>query len=310
MSNNINNDEEFLKNHIASIENGGKGASKEKPQVTVQAANSRTTDLQYLTFDVKEFPCGVFYPTGTQFMIRSSQVKEIQAYSMVDDTNVYDIVNKMNDMLSHCVRVKYPDGSMGSYLDVRDPDRFYLIFTIRELTFQKGNNLTTEAKCSCGESHSIELIRQNFTFFTIDERIEPYYSQVERCFVFETMDGDVFKLAPPKIGIQRNFTDHIAKQYAEKKEPNMSFLKIMPFLIPERVSISDDGIIAKSKEYVEMGENAFQFLNDTVNMLTFGIKGVNKLCSCGLEVHSDNIFPNGASGVFVVHNAFDKFIKK
>ena len=199
---------------------------------------------------------------------------------------------------------------MGSYLDVRDPDRFYLIFTIRELTFQKGNNLTTEAKCSCGESHSIELIRQNFTFFTIDERIEPYYSQVERCFVFETMDGDVFKLAPPKIGIQRNFTDHIAKQYAEKKEPNMSFLKIMPFLIPERVSISDDGIIAKSKEYVEMGENAFQFLNDTVNMLTFGIKGVNKLCSCGLEVHSDNIFPNGASGVFVVHNAFDKFIKK
>ena len=144
----------------------------------------------------------------------------------------------------------------------------------------------------------------------MDEKIEPYYSNIEKCFVFETVDGDVFKLAPPKIGIQKNFTTYIAKQYAEKKEPNMSFLKVMPFLLPDRISISEDGIVAKTKEYVELGDNSFQFLNDAVGMMTFGIKGVNKLCGCGLEVHSDNIFPNGASGVFVVHNAFDKFIKK
>ncbi len=37
---------------------------------------------------------------------------------MVDDNNFYDIVEKMNGMLQSCIRVKYTDGKVGSYLEV------------------------------------------------------------------------------------------------------------------------------------------------------------------------------------------------
>ena len=55
----------------------------------------------------------------------------------------------MNDILQSCVRIKYSDGKMGSYLEVKDQDRLFLIFLIRELTFQQGNSLTVSTKCGC-----------------------------------------------------------------------------------------------------------------------------------------------------------------
>ena len=55
----------------------------------------------------------------------------------------------------------------------------------------------------------------------------------------------------------------------------------------------------------------FQFLNAAVNKMKFGIKEIRKRCSsCGEEVRTDMQFPGGASAIFVVHDAFDKFIKK
>ena len=159
MSQNKMTEEEYLKQHIESLEGSDKsntGGFFDNLVQTPQATGSRTTDLQFLSFDIKELPCGKFYPQGTTFMVRAAQVKEIQSYSMVDDNNFYDIVEKMNDMLQACVRVKYPDGKFGTYLDVKDQDRLYLIFLIRELTFQQGNSLAVNVKCSCGtESDSV-----------------------------------------------------------------------------------------------------------------------------------------------------------
>jgi hypothetical protein len=71
-------------------------------------------------------------------MVRPAQVREIQAYSMVDDNNFYDIVEKMNGMLQSCVRIKYPDGRMGSFLEVKDQDRLFLIFLNKRINFQQG----------------------------------------------------------------------------------------------------------------------------------------------------------------------------
>src|SRR5574343_937134 len=109
-------EEDYLKRHLQQLE--GKSETKSTKKVVVDVDNSTTDNLKYFAFDIKEFPCGVFYPTGSTIQIRPAEVKEIQAYSMVDDNNYYDIVEKMNEMLSSCVRIKYPDGSIGSYMDL------------------------------------------------------------------------------------------------------------------------------------------------------------------------------------------------
>lgn len=310
----IMSEEDYLKQHIQEIESQKiKNNSNDifDSMANTQQNTSRVEDLQFVSVDVKELPCGMFYPIGTTLMVRAAQVKEIQSYSMVDDNNFYDIVEKMNDMLQSCVRIKYSDGKMGSFLDLKDQDRLYTIFLIRELTFQKGNSLAVNVTCTCGAENSIELKRQNFAFHQIDEKLLNFYSKGSGSFIFRTINDKEFELTPPNIGIQKSFTDYIIKENQEKRQPNLAFLKIIPFMLSGRNSITNDGIKAKLKEFQDMDDVSFQFLNAAVGKMTFGIKELKKQCySCGVEIRTEMTFPNGASGLFVIHDAFESFIKK
>jgi len=304
-------EEDYLKKHLGDLDNPKNVMNNDIPFVAQpKIDNTRTTDLQFFNFDIKELPCGEFYPSGTVFMVRPAQVREIQAYSMVDDNNFYDIVEKMNDILQSCVRVKYPDGKVGSYIEVKDQDRLFLVFLIRELTFQQGNSLTVNSKCSCGQDVQMELKRDHFSFHEIDEKLERYFSASTRTYHFSTINGREFELTPPNIGLQKSFTDYILKESNEKRTPNLSFLKIIPFMLAGRTSITYEGIKAKLKEFEEIDDISFQFLNAAVGKMTFGIKELKKKCSCGEEVHTDMQFPNGASGIFVIHDAFEAYIKE
>lgn len=312
MSDNNNmSEEDYLKKHLGSIDSSKNQVNSDIPFVEQpKIDNTRTTDLQYFNFDVKEMPCGIFYPAGTVIMVRPAQVKEIQSYSMVDDNNFYDIVEKMNDILQSCVRIKYSDGRMGSYLEIKDQDRLFLIFLIRELTFQQGNSLTVTSRCSCGNDLQLELKRDNFEFHKIDEKLDRFFSAASRSYHFSTINGKEFELTPPNIGLQKAFTDYILRENNEKRTPNLSFLKIIPFMLSGRSSITYEGIKSKLAEFEQIDDISFQFLNSAVSKMTFGVKELKKKCSCGEEVHTEMQFPNGASGIFVIHDAFEAYIKE
>ena len=309
-------EEDYLKRHLSDIDSSSSiksninNVNSDIPFVQPQVDSNRTSDLQYFNFDVRELPCGQFYPTGTMLMVRPAQVKEIQAYSMVDDNNFYDIVEKMNDMMQACIRIKYPDGKVGSYLEIKDQDRLFLIFMIRELTFQQGNFLVTKKNCTCGAECSLELKRGNFNYHGIDEKLDKYFNLSTKSFVFKTINNREFELTPPNIGLQKAFADYILKENNEKRTPNLAFLKIIPFMMNGRTTITYDGIKAKLKDFEDMDQTSFQFLNAAVGKMTFGIKELKKVCSCGEEVRTDMQFPNGASGIFVVHDAFEAYIKE
>lgn len=300
-------EEDYLKKHLMEIDNS---KNNDIPYLAQPVDSTKASDLQFFNFDVRELPCGIFYPSGTVVMVRPARVVEIQAYSMVDDNNLYDIVEKMNDILQSCVRVKYSDGRIGSYLEVKDQDRIFLIFLIRELTFQQGNSLSVPVKCTCGEELQLELKRENFVFHQIDAKLSKFFNPSTRSYNFNTVNGGSFELTPPNIGIQKSFTDYIVRENNEKRPPNLSFLKIIPFMLGGRSSITYDGIKSKLKDFEQMDDITFQFLNAAAGKMTFGIKELNKKCSCGEEVHTDMQFPNGASGVFVIHDAFEAYIKE
>lgn len=299
-------EEEYLRKHLEGFE------KKEIQQpISLQIDSSRSSDLQYFAFDIKEFPCGIFYPAGSTIQVRPAKVVEIQAYSMVDDTNFHDIIEKMNEMLASCVRIKYADGTIGSYLDIKDPDRYYLIFLIREITFQQGSSLTTNATCTCNNNTSIELKRENFRKFEIPDKIAKFYNPKELCFTFKVKSGKSFDLAPPTIGLQKSFTEYIIKESNEKRKVNLSFLKIIPFMLIGKNNITLEGIKAKLEEYESLDDKSFQFLNSVVEKMTFGIEKLSKKClTCGLEVHTEMIFPNGPAAIFIIHDAFEQFIEE
>jgi hypothetical protein len=313
MSNNKNemSEEEYLKRHLTEMDQGKNQFSDIPFQNAEPVIEQRVDDLHFFSFDVKELPCGKFYPSGTLLQVRAAQVKEIQAYSMVDDNNFYDIVEKMNSMLQSCIRVKYSDGRVGSYLEIRDQDRLYLIFLIRELTFQQGNSLSVKTNCkACNTETQIEIKRSTFVYYDVDEKLEKFYSPSTNSFHFRLKNGKEFEVTPPNIGLQKSFTDYIIKENQEKRTPNLSFLKIIPFMLPGRTSITYDGIKSKLREFEDMDDISFQFLNSAIGKMTFGVKELKYDCSCGEEVRTDMQFPNGASGIFVIHDAFEAYIKE
>lgn len=79
----------------------------------------------------------------------------------------------MNDILQSCVRIKYSDGKVSSYLELKGQDRLYLVFLIRELTFQEGNSLTVNTKCSCKNDVQMEL-KEAFVFHEISPKLNKF----------------------------------------------------------------------------------------------------------------------------------------
>jgi hypothetical protein len=82
-------------------------------------------------------------------------------------------------------------------------------------------------------------------------------------------------------------------------------------MLAGRTSISYDGIKSKLVDFEDMDDISFQFLNAAIGKMTFGIKELKKSCGeCGMEVLTDMTFPNGASGIFVIHDAFEAYLKE
>ena len=140
---------------------------------------------EYMVIPLENLPCGLFYKQGTKISIRSAKVQEVQAYSVVDDNNYLDITEKMNQILSSSVKYFYPNGSQGSYKDVRDGDRLYLIFMIRELTFPGGKNLSKDVTCkNCGHEFKMELratssptVKKSFFNYEMPDKLAKYFDK-------------------------------------------------------------------------------------------------------------------------------------
>jgi DNA-directed RNA polymerase subunit RPC12/RpoP len=274
-----------------------------------------SNNLDYLNVDLSALPLGIFYKPGFSIKIRAAKVQEVQAYSVVDDKNLIDVTEKMNQMLSACVRVDLPNGLKGSYKDIKDGDRLQLVFMIRELTFQSGNSLAKDITCEyCSHEFKIPFRatanatnQKTFTEHEFPEELKKFFNENERVFEFN-IDGVIFKLAPPTIGLQETIYKHIEEVVKDKKTPNVSYLKIIPFLLHDRITITKKGITAKEDEFKRFDMNTFQILNHAVDKMVFGLKGLKMKCpECGQEVHTDMTFPNGASSLFVISDPFDYF---
>lgn len=272
--------------------------------------------IDYTSVDMSVLPAYKFYKPGTKIMIRPAKVSEIQAYSVVDDTNFVDITEKMNELLSRNIIFTHPDGKTGTYRDVKDADRMFLIFMIREMTFAGGQTLTKEVQCShCSNEFSIPFRatagqggNATFELMDCDSSIDRFWNEEERCYEL-LYKGVSYKLGAPTIGIQEDFYEEIKRLTHNDKKPNVSFMKIVPFLLYDRNSITPEGIKAKMKEFTSLNDlTLFSGLNKLADNMKFGIKGLVMKCNeCGAEVHTDFTFPIGASGIFEIPDILDQF---
>lgn len=308
-----NNDEQqmdfvsqFVSNNpdsiIDSMNQKNKDANFEKNE------NKNTNTEGYIELDINSLPMCRFYKRGTKIKIKKASVEDTQEYTSMLDDNYLDVVEKMNSMLSSCVKVIFPNGMVSNYKELKDDDRYYIIFKIRELTFDNDKFFSKEIKCkSCKKTYEAFFRTYNVsetepkTFYNekYNEKLEKFFVQSENVFQLN-ISGKSYKIAPPCIGLSESFLNYTKEIIRSKEEPNVSFLKIAPFLLYDRNKISDEGIVKKEKEFKSMDMETFQILNSFINKMKFGVKGIKNVCPhCKVENESDLSYKGGASDLFV-----------
>ena len=261
---------------------------------------------------------GIFYPEGTLIAIRASEVSEIRHFSTIDETDSLDIEEKLSYITERCLRMEFRGEGVVSYKDLKQEDRFFLIMTIRDLTFIKGENsilLKTKKKCKetidCPFNNGIELRTGALTCYEIDQRILNYYDPNTRGFNFILKKtGKPVQMFVPSIGVTQAISSFVLEAINKSINMDDGFLQIAPFLFDEWRGLTFQDFISKMRESDYWTKEEYSLLFGLSDMIRIGTKAEAKqVCpKCSAEVTADITFPGGIRSLFVISNIFGELL--
>ena len=263
----------------------------------------------YISLELTDLPSkGRFYRKDLNLTIRAARVGEIRDFSTIDENNIRDVDEKLNTILVSCTRVMFGN-TKGSYTDILEEDRVYVILKIKELTFKDGENKlmmpVKEKKCttgSCEAQESVELVTQNLQFHKEDELIAKYYDEESRAYVIATKNHGEIIMAPPTIGVMRSITDYIREREEEGQKWDKSSLQILPYLHREWRGFSKEQIFSEITNFQGWSTSKFSIVYRLAEKMKLGVKPdlVYPCKSCGEEVTVPLTFPGGIKALFVI----------
>lgn len=188
-------------------------------------------NLGYIRVELNTLPTGgLFYPEDTIIRIRAARGAEIKHWSTMNDQDINQI-SQVDDILNYiiekCVSVDMPNKPNGSWKDLKDIDRFYLLLAIREFTFLDGDN---ELMVPISENKSIPVTKEMIDFIKIPEEIMKHYSSEERCFVFHLANKDI-RMYIPSLGASQWLKNYAQNKVNAREGFDNDFLIFAPMLI-------------------------------------------------------------------------------
>jgi hypothetical protein len=283
----------------------------EKP-TSLGKATSYTNDLSdepallpgYHEIYPEQFPSkGLFYPTEARFFIRSASVKEIRHFSTINESDPFSIDEALNEILKGCLMIRFP-GKQTTFKDLREEDRIFVILTIRELTFAKGENrLVVKKTCGeCNHENEIEITNQAFEPTELKDDVMKYYNSERRLFEFQTKSSGVIEMIAPSIGVMMETTKYIKIMQQEGKKIDQSFIKVLPYMVTDWRGFTQDRIKNLEVEFLQWTAKKYQTVYNLTDMIRVGVKeNMKHECEkCGTELRTPVTFPGGIKSLFVV----------
>lgn len=287
--------------------------------VTQQQKNTITSDdpeikrinamVGYTALDLSEFPSkGKFYRDDFEIHIRPAKVAEVRTFSTIDENNLREVDEGLNNIVVSCSKVMYGT-TRGSYKDILEEDRIYLILSIRELTFKTGEQTLMmpvgKKSCKsqdCKSQDSMELRTSNLQFNSVVEKFEKYYDDSDRCYSVATKSYGVIQMAPPTIGVMRAITDYIRDREEKNLGWDKSTLAILPYLQREWRGWNEKDIFAKITSFQGWDSTKYTIVYRLAEDMKVGVKPemVFPCKSCGEEVSVPLTFPGGIKALFIV----------
>ena len=267
--------------------------------------------MGYIPLLISNLPShGKFYRDDLNVSIRAARVAEIRDFSTMDENNLFDVDEKLNNILATCVRVEFA-GRRGSYKDLLEEDRLFIILSVRELTFKNGENkLVMKSRCNkCSHDNEYELKTTNLQYYDSSD-LNKYYDEEMKAFVFSTKTEGGVVMCPPTIGVMRTVTDFIKHKEEKKEKWDKSFLQVLPYLHREWRGFDDKGIFQMNIEFNGWSEKKFSIVYRLAEKMRIGVKQeLNMLCTnCEGEVAVPVNFPGGVKSLFVVSDISDELL--
>jgi len=263
----------------------------------------------YTRLDLNSFPSkGKFYRDDFEIHIRPAKVAEIRNFSTIDEANLREVDEGLNNLVVSCCKVMYGT-QRGSYKDILEEDRIYLILSIRELTFKTGEHTlmmpvsSNSCKSSmCKSQESVELRTSNLQFNSVVEKFEKYYDEGDKCYSIATKNYGVIQMAPPTIGIMRAITDYIRDREENNKNWDKSTLAILPYLQRDWRGWNEKDIFAKITSFQGWDSTKYTIVYRLAEDMKIGVKPEMEFpCkSCGEEVIVPLTFPGGIKALFLI----------
>jgi len=305
----LNEDYKKLVTSAENVEEKSTEKRVEQGQVNMErfkpdSAQSADFHLGYHNVPVVDLPsAGMFYADNIEISIRSAKVAEIRHFSTVDETNILDVDSKLNEILAATIRVKNGK-KMGSYKDLCEEDRFFIILSVRDLTFPEPESvLQLDHKDKKGKMHKIEVDKKYFQYFSIPKELDKYYTKNEKTFLIQTKSFGTINMRPPSIGIMQQMTSYIKERQEENVEIDQSVLQIMPYLISEWRGFDKKRIFEFEMEMNGWSNKKYSLIYKLAEKMKVGVQP-NMLVQLdgGEDVEIPINFRDGIKSLFIVQD--------
>lgn len=267
-------------------------------------------DIGWKNLPTQNLPSqGLFYPDGTEIAIRAASVAEIRHWSTIDEQDALGIDDMLNFVVEKCCRVRM-GGRPANYKDLKEVDRFYIIFAIRDFTFKNGENkLFTYIEGEDGGEDKIEITKDVLSYFNPDEKLMKYYNSDMKCFVFPMKNGDVFECHFPSLGVMA-FIKAYARAKAQRSQNfDKAFLKYAPFIIPEWKGLTDREYDRASQDSLTWSIQKISLMDKVTTMLAGSINPqIRYIKPSGEEDAVALSFRGGIKSLFLIPDILDELV--
>ena len=259
---------------------------------------------------------GFGYPKGFELAIRAATVSEIRHWSTIDESDRLDIDDKLNNIITKCMKIRWEGGPLEAY-DLWYEDRFYVVMSIRDLTFIRGENkifLPVVKNCNrenCQIPDKIELKANLLDSFQLDEELIKRYNYETYSFNLVAKDGSFeMNLYIPTVGVTTICRKIIAEKKERGKKYDKSFASVAPFIIPNWRNLNEKLYDQYERESQSWSPLQFSVVDQISKKINFATKSriYTKCDSCGGEVTADISFPEGLRSLFIISDIFGQLL--
>jgi hypothetical protein len=277
---------------------------------TQQEESPLAGDIGWKNVPLANLPSqGLFYPEGTEVAIRAASVAEIRHWSTIDENDALGIDDMLNFVIEKCCRIRMSNRP-ANFKDLKEIDRFYLLFAIRDFTFKNGENrLYTSYQTEEGTEERIEITKDAINYFKPDEKLMKFYNSERKCFVFQMKNGEIFDLHFPSLGVMA-FIKTYAKAKAQRNQNfDKAFLKYSPFLLPEWKGLTDREYERALQESLTWSIQKISLMDKITTMLASSVNPeVVYINDRGEEAAVPLSFRGGIKSVFLIPDILDELV--